>query len=295
MRFDLTDLRLFLAVAEAGSITHGAAEAGLSLPAASERLREMERSGKVRLLERGRRGVMLTEAGEALAHHARLIGQQVAALRGELGDHATLLRSSLRILSNTAALAERLPQRLAPWMSAHPRVDLDLKERQSVEIARSVAAGFADIGILSDAVTRDGLMLQPFAQDRLVVVTARDDELARLHQVRLHEVAERYLIGLLDGALQEHIAAQAAAAGLRLRYRLKLRSFEAICHMAGGGVGIGIVPETAARRLQSGTGIAIVSLAENWAQRRLSVCVKADADLSAPARSLFAHLTQAPA
>ncbi len=54
MRFDLTDLRLFLAVADAGSITHGAADAGLSLPAASERLRDMERTGGVRLLERGR-------------------------------------------------------------------------------------------------------------------------------------------------------------------------------------------------------------------------------------------------
>ena len=56
MRFDLTDLRLFLAVADTGSITHGAAEVGLSLPAASERLRDMEAAGQVMLLERGRRG-----------------------------------------------------------------------------------------------------------------------------------------------------------------------------------------------------------------------------------------------
>ncbi len=55
MRFDLTDLRLFLAVADTGSITHGAAEVGLSLPAASERLRDMEAAGQVMLLERGRR------------------------------------------------------------------------------------------------------------------------------------------------------------------------------------------------------------------------------------------------
>ncbi len=64
MRFDLTDLRLFLAVADTGSITHGAAEVGLSLPAASERLRDMEATGQVLLLERGRRGVALTGAGK---------------------------------------------------------------------------------------------------------------------------------------------------------------------------------------------------------------------------------------
>src|SRR3546814_6889932 len=78
MRFDLTDLRLFLAVVDAGSITHGAADAGLSLPAASERLRDMEAAGEVKLLERGRRGVWTTPAGEALAHHARLVMRQMA-------------------------------------------------------------------------------------------------------------------------------------------------------------------------------------------------------------------------
>ncbi|RCS21742.1 LysR family transcriptional regulator [Phyllobacterium salinisoli] len=293
MRFDLTDLRLFLAVAGAGSITHGAMDAGLSLPAASERLRDMELAGGVRLMERGRRGVTLTEAGEALAHHARLIHQQMSAMRGELSEYAIALRSRLQVLSNTASLVELLPQRLAPWMAANPRIDIDLKERQSIEIARSVAAGFADIGILSDAAVQEGLILLPFARDRLVVVTARGDDLTGLRQVRLTEMADRYFLGLLDGALHDHIAAQAAAAGLRLKYRVKLRSFDAICQMAGAGVGIGIVPETAARRLKRAADIAVIRLADEWAERRLSVCVKADAHLSAPVQSLFQHLAKA--
>ncbi|WP_062562749.1 LysR family transcriptional regulator [Paracoccus aminovorans] len=294
MRFDLTDLRLFLAVAEAGSITHGAADAGLSLPAASERLRDMELSGGVRLLERGRRGVTLTEAGEALAHHARLISRQMAMMRGELGEYATGLRSTLRVLANTAAMAELLPPRLADWMAANPRIDLDLKERQSIEIARSVAAGFADLGILSAAAAQDGLVLRPFAEDRLVVVVARQDDLTRMRQVRLADLAGRYFIGLSGSALQDHIAAQAAAMGMALRYRVRLRSFEAICHMAGAGAGIGIVPETAARRMKRLSGIAIIRLADGWALRRLSVCIRAGTELSAPAQSLLRHLAQDP-
>ncbi|MBY0137533.1 LysR family transcriptional regulator [Paracoccus yeei] len=293
MRFDLTDLRLFLAVADAGSITRGAADAGLSLPAASERLRDMELSGGVRLLERGRRGVTLTEAGEALAHHARLITRQMAMMRGELGEYATGLRSTVRLLVNTAAMTELLPQRLAGWMGANPRIDLDLKERQSTEIARSVAAGFADIGILSAAAAPDGLVLHPFAEDRLVVVAAQDDALAGARQVRLAELAGRYFIGLSGSALQDHIAAQAAALGMRLRYRVTLRSFDAICRMAGAGAGIGIVPQAAARRMTRSSGIATVRLAEGWALRRLSVCIKAGTELSAPAQSLFRHLAAA--
>lgn len=291
MRFDLTDLRLFLAVADAGSITHGAAELGLSLPAASERLRDMELAGEVRLLERGRRGVSLTEAGEALAHHARMIVYQMALMKGELGEHAKGLRATVRIQANTAAIAELLPRHLARWMAAHPRTDVDLKERQSVEIARSVAAGFADLGILSDAAPQDGLLLRPFAVDRLVVVAARDHALAGQRTVAFARLADEYFIGLAGGALQGHIDAQAGRMGVRLRQRVRLRTFDAICHMAGAGVGIGIVPETAARRFRRAAGLSVIALSDAWATRRLSVCVGADVPLTPECQSLVEALT----
>ena len=63
MHFDLTDLRLFLHVAEAGSITAGAARSGLALASASARVQGMEAQAGVALLERGRRGVEPTPAG----------------------------------------------------------------------------------------------------------------------------------------------------------------------------------------------------------------------------------------
>jgi len=82
MRFDLVDLRLFLFVVEAASITHGAARAGMALASASERIRLMEESLRAPLLERHRRGVRATPAGVALVHHARLVIQQLERMRG---------------------------------------------------------------------------------------------------------------------------------------------------------------------------------------------------------------------
>ena len=111
MRLDLTDLRLVLNVAEAASITHGATRSGLSLAAASERIRDVEQALGVTLFERKRRGVSLTPAGQALIHHARVVTQQLELMRGELGSFAKGLRGSVRLLSNTAALQEFLP----PW------------------------------------------------------------------------------------------------------------------------------------------------------------------------------------
>ncbi|MGZ9723379.1 LysR family transcriptional regulator [Rhizobium miluonense] len=290
MRFDLTDLRLFLAVVDAGSITHGAADVGLSLPAASERLRDMEANGGVQLLERGRRGISPTAAGEALAHHARVIQRQLAQMHGELGEHASGLRATIRLVANTASITEFLPKRLATWMAGHPQIDIELKERQSIEIARAVSGGLADIGILSDAVDTSGLILQPFAIDRLVVVLPRDHALAAAKRIAFADILHEHFIGLAGGALQDHIDAQAARLGTRLKMRVRLRTLEAICEMAACGIGLGIVPVSAARRCSRSMGIAALRLTDSWATRKLSVCIRSLEDLPPQARDLFEHL-----
>lgn len=292
MRFDLTDLRLFLAVAEAGSITRGAGDVGLSLAAASERLKDMELDGGIQLLERGRRGVATTAAGEALAHHARLILRQMAQMRGELSEHASALRSVVRLAANTVAVGEFLPQRLATFMAANPRVDIDLKERQSPEIAKAVTSGFAEIGILSAAVETAGLTLTPFAIDRLVAVLPQGHRLAGSGRLVFADLLDEFFIGLAGGALQEHIDAQAARRGVRLKMRLRLRTFEAICELSGAGAGVGIAPETAALRCARTLPIAFVRLADDWATRHLSLCVRSGEALSPPAEALRAYLAE---
>ncbi|WP_376742989.1 LysR family transcriptional regulator [Ensifer canadensis] len=291
MRFDLIDLRLFLAVVEAGSITHGAGVANLSLAAASERLRGMEDKGGVQLLARGRRGVTTTAAGEALAHHARLVLRQMEHLHGELGEYARGLRASIRLLANTAAITEFLPDRLGRWLEVHPQTDIDLKERQSSDIVKAVSGGLAEIGIISDAVDATGLRLIPFAIDRLVAVVAKNHVLAETRQISFTDLLDHAFTGLAEGsALQDHIEGQAARIGRRISYRLRVRSFEDVCRLAAQDVGVGIVPQTAARRCRRTTAISALRLTDKWATRRLSICLRPNEDLSPLARDLVEHL-----
>ncbi|AJA10970.1 MULTISPECIES: LysR substrate-binding domain-containing protein [Sphingomonadales] len=292
MRFDLTDLRLFLAVVEAGSITHGATAANLSLAAASERLRDMEAVGGVSLLDRGRRGVTPTRAGEALAHHARLILGQIARMQGDLGEHALGLRATVRLLANTAAMTEFLPDPLGVWLAAHPRIDVDLRERQSSEIVKAIAGGLADIGIISDAVDSGGLTLRPFAIDRLVVVMARAHPLAGTKRIAFADIVDQAHVGLAAGALQDHVEQQAENVGHKLKVRARVRTFDGLCRMAAHGVGVAVMPETAARRSSRSMSIAIARLTDDWATRRLSVCCRSEPELPAPARDLMAHLAE---
>ena len=289
MRFDLADLRLFLAIVEAGSITHGALAANLSVAAASERLRDMEASGGVLLLERGRRGVTPTRAGETLAHHARLVLHQVGTMHADMSEHARGLRATIRVLANTAAITEFLPERLAPWLAAHPRVDIDLSERPSRDTVVAVARGLAEIGIVSDAVDAGPLSTFPFAVDRLVAVLPQDHPLAMHKQIAFPDMLGETHIGFA-GALQDHIDQQALRIGQKLRMRIRLRTFEGICRLVAAGAGVGILPDVAARRYRRTLPIRCVRLSAPWATRRLLLCVHQSRALDPVARKLLEHL-----
>src|ERR1700742_2263308 len=131
MRFDLADLSLSRHIVEAGSITHGAARANLALAAASTRVRNMEEALGAPLLVRARHGITPTQAGRTLLQHARTMLAQAERLREDLGAYAGGLAGQVRVLSNTNALTEFLPETLSLFLAAHPNVSVDLEERLS--------------------------------------------------------------------------------------------------------------------------------------------------------------------
>jgi DNA-binding transcriptional LysR family regulator len=292
MRFDLTDLRLFLHVVEAESITRGAERAGMALASASERIRGMELTGGVPLLERRPRGVRPTPAGLAVVHHARVVLGQLEQMRGELGQYARGLRGHVRVLANTAALTEFLPDALASFLADHPAIDVDLEERPSREIVAAIAGGLADFGIVADTVDLGALETLPFRTDQLVLVVPAGHALAGRSEITFREVLDEPFVGLGHGsALQAHLAGHAARAGRPLKLRVRLGGFEAVCRMVESGVGVAIVPEAAARRSAETGAIRSVPLSDAWALRHLTLCARSVSALPAHAQQLVHHLT----
>ncbi len=304
MHFDLTDLRLFLHVAEAGSITAGAARSGLALASASARVRGMEAQAGVPLLERGRRGVVPTPAGRTLLHHARVMTGQMERMRGELGEFAHGLKGHVRLLANTAAAAEFLPEILAGFLLANPNVDVDLDERPSPEVARAVAEGLAEIGIAADHADLSGLEARPFRRDRLVLAVSPGHALAGRQRIAFAEALASDFIGLSDhSALGGHLARHAARTGARVRGRVRVRGLDAACRMVALGAGVAVIPEAAAARWmghpadprRDGAGLVLVPLEDAWAERRLLVLVRRLGLLPSHARRLAEHLAGAGA
>jgi len=291
MRLDLADLRLFLHIVDAGSISKGAAEANLALASASERLRNMERDAGVTLLKRLPRGVVTTEAGDAVAHHARLMLQQQSILKSELNTFAIGARGTLNIYANTAVLMDFLPTRLAPWLKDRPQLQIRLHERTSDEIVKTITNGLGEAGIVSDAVNPKGLCMQPVAKDHLVLLVPDGHKFSGQQDIAFADVISESFVGLEPGsALQNHISQQAYTLGHILDFRIQVKTYEAIYQMVSQGVGVGIVPLQSARRYQRRYNCRVVRLKDKWARRSLCVCYREWEGLTAPMQSLLLHL-----
>jgi len=291
MRFDLTDLRLFVHVVEAGSITHGAERMHLAIAAASTRIRNMEDVLGTPLLHRERQGIHTTEAGRTLLHHARVLLQQAERMRGDLAQYADGIKGQIRLLSNTNALTEFLPEPLSAFLAAHPQVNIDLEERLSDEIVAAVADGTADVGIVAGTVEVAGLEILPFRVDRFVLVVATNHALSTVVRISFAEVLDFDFVGLdRASALQRFLSEKAERIGRRLRLRVQLRSFDAVCRLVECNVGIGVVPATTAERHAQTMSIHHIELLDEWAVRKLTICVRRQADLPIYARELVCHL-----
>jgi DNA-binding transcriptional LysR family regulator len=205
----------------------------------------MEETLGAALLVRGRQGVTPTQAGRTLLQHARTMLRQAERLREDLGAYAGGLAGQVRVLCNTNALTEFLPEALSSFLTAHPNVSVDLEERLSDEIVGLIAEGVADLGIVAATVDASALETYPFRTDRFVLVVARDHPLAERASITFAEVLDHDFVGLdRASALQRFLADKANRSGRPLRLRVQLRSFDAVCRLVECNVGIGIVAGT---------------------------------------------------
>jgi DNA-binding transcriptional LysR family regulator len=294
MRFDLVDLQLFVAIADSGSITHGAARANLALASASARIKGLEADLGVALVRRRRRGVELTAAGESLRDHARTIMHQVVMMQGDISAFSSGVKASVHLLANTSGLSEHLPKALGVFLREYPEISLDVEERESADIVGAISGGAADLGFAAEHAVPAHFERFSFSEDRLMLVVPKRSEFSNRRHIDFVEVGNRDFVGLTNTtALAIHIGRHAARLGVRLQVRARLRDFDAICRMVAAGVGVAVVPEAAARRCAQSMPIAPLAIRDDWANRRLVICARSFKDLPKPAKLLVDHLRKA--
>lgn len=291
MRLDLADLQLFICIIEAGSITGGAIKANLALSSASERLRHMEEDIGVPLLVRHPRGVTLTEAGEILAQHARQMIDQHKLLETELKKFTSGMRGTLRLYANTSALTEFLPSKIASWLKTHPDIHIELEERSSTDIIKSISAGLGEAGIVSNAVDPRTLKLEPLVDDYLSLIIPVNHRLNAEQAVFLKDIIHEPFVGFYpDSALQEHINGHASSMGHELTFRIGMNTFEGMCEMVENGIGLGILPEIIADKYQANFNYKKLALKDEWAKRQLCITYQCWEEVSPAMKNLLNYL-----
>lgn len=294
MHFDFADLRLFARIAEEENLSRGAKKAFLSPAAASARLKALEDQLGTRLFYRESKGLALTPAGERLLRHARVIERQFEHVRSEFEEFSKDSVGHIRIFANTTAVTEFMPEVLARFMAQRHAVTVDLQERLTRDIIRGILDGSADLGIISGPMNSEGLEVIHFSTDKLVLVTPVGHPLTHKEGVCFEDTLEYEHVSLHEGStLHAFLTDLVRDQRRKLQFRIQVRSFEAAFRMIEAGVGIGILPLSAALRHRRTMKLAIVELPEPWAIRERAVIVRELDGLPSCAKALIEALIEA--
>ena len=290
---DVDSLALFVRAAELHSLSKAAEASHIGVAAASRRIALLEHRFRTLLLTRSARGVEPTAAGITLLGHAKTLLVQLNHMTAAMSDHAAGRRGALRILANTSSMAEWLPEDLAAFARAHPDIRLIVEERWSTEIVHQLLAGEADIGVVMEGVSIEGLDVHAYRSDLLCIIAPAGHPLLALQKLRFQDVLEYDVIALESGSsMMRLLAEKAVAAEKALLLRVQVRSFEAVCRMVQAGLGVGILPLQAAKGLAESMGLSAQPLVDDWAERQMLICVKKDRPPLASLKLMLDHLRE---
>jgi DNA-binding transcriptional LysR family regulator len=291
MKFDFFDLRLFINVAESSSLTKGAERVSISLPAASARMKNLEEAVGARLLKRTTHGVELTTAGHAMLSHARRVHQQLEHMACDLGEYADGGQARIRLMATTIAMAGSLPARIGVFVNANPHAVVDIAERRSTEIIAALREGRADIGLVNETAVVAGFEQHSFSRERLVLAVRKGHRFAQREIIHFEESLEERQIAMPVGSSVGSVLLEIATAlGRERAFGTRVSSFESLCRLVELGIGIGVVPESSALRYRGYIDVAIVPLADPWANIVVKLVARDDVRLPRLARELFDRL-----
>ncbi|WP_444998091.1 LysR substrate-binding domain-containing protein [Aliikangiella sp. IMCC44359] len=292
LRFELFDLRLYVAIVEAGSLSKAAASLPLALSAASARLKMLEQRLNMLLLKRSSQGVKMTNAGHLFYEHAQRLLQAAQEAQQGMEALSGKGRIKLKLFSNTTGLSTDLSNHLAGFLVENDSIDLLIEQRASKDVVKSIASGEADIGIVDGHYNRGDLLYLLYQRNRLVVIANKEHSLAQQTSCRFTDWLKESLVGYEpESSLQQFLERMALFERLPPKFKVNAPSFGAVAQMVASRVGIAVMPEPAARRYAAALPLTIIDLAEPWSTRELHICVRPQLDTTLPTLKLARYLS----
>lgn len=294
VRYDLTSLEIFVAVAEEANLTRAAERRHLAVSAISKRIADLEELAGAPLLVRQPRGVSLTPAGQSLLHYAKQMLYLVERMHSELSEYAGGVKGHIRLHANTSSLAQFLPRELDTFLPRYPMIRIEIEEAVGTAIVRAVAEGRADLDILGSHTPLQGLMALPYHTDDLALGVPEHHPLARRNVLLFEEALAYPIVGPhADSSLWTLMTQAADACGRTIQPRIQVSSFDCMCKLVEANLGIVLLPEAILRFYATAGRLRVVPLEDSWAQRQLVVVVRDLETLPFTTRSFIDHLCEA--
>ena len=257
---ELRQLEYFVAVAEEANFTRAAQRIHVAQPAVSAQIQRLERELGQPLLDRSRRTVRLTAAGEAALPYARAALAAVADIHVAVEELTQLVRGTVAIGTVTSHSVD-MPLLLADFHADHPEVEITLSTDSSDTLIEMVRTGRLDAAIVSvgPGERPEGLDVEVVTDEAIAAAVCQTDELASRKTIRLTDLADRQLIALPVGAgIRHQFDAACAKAEVSPRVAFEASTPLALADLAERGLGVAIVPASVPRGRDGLHGLPIV-------------------------------------
>ncbi|WP_426688717.1 LysR substrate-binding domain-containing protein [Rhodanobacter ginsengiterrae] len=280
--FDLRQLRYFVAVAEELSFTRAALRLHLSQPPLSQQIRALEEDLEVRLLERNKRHVALTEPGRVFLDQARQILAKVDEARSQVSAAAAGYTGQLRLAySVSVSFHPALPQALLRYGQVAPRVSLQLSEMYTEPQFAALLGGQIDVGFVRDEPTHPqatrSLRLTVIDREPLLLALPTGHPLAGRSSLHLAEVAGNAFVSQprqLVATLYDRLVKLATRAGFQPTIIQHAQQVNGLLALVAGGLGLALVP--ASMRVVRLAGVSYVPLEDADAYLLLALASRVD-------------------
>ena len=269
MNITFRQLRLFLALAETGSVSAAAKLLHVTQPTASMQLREISQAVGLPLYEVISRRVHLTETGRELARTARTIAAEWESFGQKVDGMKGLTRGRLRVAVVSTA-KYFVPRLLGSFCAVHPDIDISLEVLNRDGVVQRLRENLDDLYIMSMPPTDIDLEDQVFMPNPLLLIAPLTDALARRKKLSLHQLADRrFILRERGSGTRMAVDAHFRKARFSPAQRLELGSNEAIKQAVAGGLGVAVLSRHALHERLEDDDVAVLDvegfpLASQW-------------------------------
>lgn len=271
MRPTLRQLEAFVGVARRGTFTAAAVEIGLSQPALSQAISQLESGLGTQLIHRSARSAYLTPDGEFLLPAAERILHELDSVVRDLRESAKTRRSRLTVGAMPSLAVGLMPQIMRRFATEHSRINIVLADAQSEALYRRVEEGQLDFAFSSRLAERPGVSFASLLHDRFNLVVPRDHSLAGRKSVRWKDIERESVIGFAGGTgTRSDLMRELARAGITLRPVMELSFSSTILGMVEAGLGVAALTSLSLPPVAH-PGFAVVRLTEPVIGREIGI------------------------